>query len=91
MSLDKGTCRSCGASILWGTMRKSLRKVPLDAELTVIEPGKPERTLYRGDDKGFVDGFRGREGHRIHHETCPQGQAWKKPRPKAGEQMEFGS
>jgi hypothetical protein len=67
-------CRSCGAAILWLTMRESGRKMPVDA--------KPVNAVVRVDGRGVRadDGEMGVmvKAYTPHWATCPNASDHKK-------------
>ena len=73
-----GSCRSCGAPILWATTEKG-KAIPLDAE--PADNGNVEFTgnldivrVLGGVDAGVVSTPR----YTPHHATCPEGAQWRR-------------
>jgi hypothetical protein len=67
---DRGTCKSCGAAILW-VVTASGKRMPLDANAErrfVIEPEEPPLALSR-------------ETYSSHFATCPNAAQHRKDRP----------
>lgn len=67
--LDKGTCSSCGASILWVVMGTG-KRMPLDA--------KPQK-LITLDDMPEARGYVG-DCYTSHFSTCPNAAKHRRPR-----------
>jgi hypothetical protein len=65
-----GTCRSCGAPIEWGTLRKSGKRMPFNAIV-------PVRTF--ADDDRRVVVVVDSTVSTSHFATCPQAHAWRRP------------
>ena len=76
--LARGTCRSCGAIIVW-PITDSGRKMPVDSE---PHPGG-NLTVWAQGDVWRVSVIQGNwEGprYRPHFATCPDAQSWRQPR-----------
>lgn len=59
-----GTCRTCGAAVIWITT-PSGRPMPLEAKgETMYLPGPPAKAV---------------TAHRSHFSSCPQAKDWRKP------------
>jgi hypothetical protein len=73
---ERGTCRSCGAPIIWVVMYPSGKRMPLDARplagLITIELGVPDTGHSRGPDEEPL--------YRSHFATCPQAAQHRKDR-----------
>lgn len=81
------TCRSCGAEIVWATVRSSGKKMPLDATATPdgnvwLHPdgfcdisATPSGDLFAGDSPAT-----GVTRHTSHFATCPDADTHRKAR-----------
>lgn len=64
MSGGIGTCRTCGAAVIWITTPAG-RPMPLEAKgETMYLPGPPAKAV---------------TAHRSHFSSCPQAKDWRKP------------
>ena len=80
MTLKAGTCRTCGAPIIWALTAKSNKWIPLDAD--PVKDGNivltPERQtavyLQTGWDRPPSDMKR----YRSHFSTCPDAKGWRR-------------
>lgn len=85
MNVDKGTCRGCGAAIMW-IVNENGKKEPFDAKATrmlrLAGDGDPDKTIV-----AFVEPevkFKVVAGHINHFVTCPQHDQFRgKARPNA--------
>lgn len=75
--MGMGTCRSCGASIVWarGSWGKAM---PLD------QCAVSEGNIRINKDGAAVVGRKGSGPYRSHFATCPQAENWRRP-PGGGE------
>ena len=79
-------CRSCGAPIIWSLSRHGSR-IPVDPE-----PHEAGNILLRYDEHtgqahadviGRFEHVEGRALHRSHFASCPQANAWRRPRTRS--------
>ncbi len=81
--MDEGTCRSCGARIIWVTMAATGKKNPLDAKpnpagnVTAIENG--QGIVLKGESlaQAKADGM---TLYLSHFATCPNSLSHRKPK-----------
>lgn len=81
--MNEGTCRSCGAKILWAEMQATGKKNPLS-----FEPTEMGNVLIQGDGRAVALGPAGREaaikrGEKLylsHFVDCPNAAQHKKPK-----------
>lgn len=73
--LDRGTCRTCKAAIIWVKTEKG-KKMPLDA--TPTEAGM----FFLDEEDGIALYGRGKQatGYTSHFATCPQANQHRKPK-----------
>lgn len=76
-TLETGTCRSCGAGVLWGITANGARQ-PLDPDLVLVPDGEPDRMLVNLNADNRLVSKKCRRGFVPHHATCPQGRAWRR-------------
>ncbi|MGH9462035.1 MAG: hypothetical protein ACRD1X_12500 [Vicinamibacteria bacterium] len=65
--IDRGTCKGCGAAILWAEMAGG-RRAPFDARAGTILL----------EDKSGTQGARYVRGHVSHFSTCPMADQFRK-------------
>lgn len=79
VSSPLGTCRSCGASILW-TVTEAGRRMPVDAE-----PIGKVTVLVRNPDDPATPISRQRDHYISHFATCPSAAAHRNKTKPAGQ------
>lgn len=71
--MERSTCRSCGAPIVWVVMFPSGKRMPLDAKpisgLIRVEPGSPPTGHAYGEQR-----------YLSHFATCPNAAQHRKPK-----------
>lgn len=72
---DPGTCRSCGAPVVWSEHARTGKRAPLQVDPTgtfVIPAGEGYRSIRTEDVRA------GRARYSNHYSTCPEAEAWRR-------------
>ena len=84
MTPAPGSCRSCGAPVLWATVELSGKQMPVDADpapegnvLIQREPGRVWARVLTGHDLHQAR-HEDEPLHRSHFSTCPDAATWRR-------------
>ena len=88
LEMIAATCRSCGAPVLWATVDRSSRRIPLDVAYALeprtygviaYNPQTGGAHVVMAEDHHLVRTWQdaGVTFHRAHFATCPQADRWR--------------